>query len=367
MARMLTQPSAPTLTPPSQPPVPVEPVLAKPESPVAAPPPAGRSMALALTRAAPVEPPRPATAPISGAAPSPVIVPPAPGTAEPVRPISDAPAADGVAAEPEQTRSEPQTVTPAVSVTDPAPQLGSADSPRPQAPASSTSTAEPLAANGAASGEADKAPVQSSAQTMDASVADPLEALAQAQVQGEDQADVAPLEPAPSFVTEARRRAFWSSRPMRRLLWLAALLLLIALALQMVLSRRDWLAAREPGLTPVLASLFQPLGCTVGPYRRLDAILIDSSAFNRVSSNSFRFSVTLRNMADLPVASPALELTLTDAQDQALVRRVVSPAELGAPPALAARGEFAGVNVLTVAELANPEAVVGYRLTVFYP
>ena len=178
---------------------------------------------------------------------------------------------------------------------------------------------------------------------------------------------VAVPEAEPSFVKDAQRRALWSSRPVRIVLWLAAVLLLLGLALQVTLSRRDLLAARQPGLVPLLETLCAPLGCHIQPYRQLDAIVIDASAFNRVSPNSFRFSVTLRNSADLPVASPALELTLTDAQDQALVRRVVTPAELGAPPALAARGEFSGVNSLTVADLANPGAVVGYRLTAFYP
>jgi predicted Zn finger-like uncharacterized protein len=172
---------------------------------------------------------------------------------------------------------------------------------------------------------------------------------------------------APSFVTAARRRAFWSSRPMRALLGLSVLALLLALAAQIALARRDWLAAREPRLTPALNALCAPLGCQVQPWRQLDAIVIDSSAFNRVDARSFRFSVTLRNTSDLPVASPALELALTDAQDQALVRRVVTAAELGAPAALAARAEFNGVSVLTVQEAANPAAITGYRLTAFYP
>jgi len=173
--------------------------------------------------------------------------------------------------------------------------------------------------------------------------------------------------PAPSFVAEARRRAFWSSRPIRGLLWLALLLLLAALALQMALSGRDWLAAREPRLAPALRALCAPLGCGIQPYRRLDAIVIDGSSFKRAEGGGFRFSVTLHNASDLPVASPALELTLTDGRDRPLVRRVLAAAELGAPPTLAAHGEFSGVSALTVSEDANPGAITGYFLTAFYP
>ena len=172
---------------------------------------------------------------------------------------------------------------------------------------------------------------------------------------------------APSFVAEAERRAFWSSRPIRALLWLGSLLLLLGLVLQVALSLRDGLAARIPQLTPALQALCAPLACRVQPYRHLDAIIIDSSAFNRVDTSSFRFSVTLRNASDVPVASPALELTLTDAQDQPLVRRVVTADELGAPPTLAARGEFSGISALTVSDASNPGAIASYRLLAFYP
>ncbi|MFV0680785.1 DUF3426 domain-containing protein [Ottowia sp.] len=170
-----------------------------------------------------------------------------------------------------------------------------------------------------------------------------------------------------SFVKQAQRRAFWSSRPVRVGLWTAAAVLLLALLLQVAVARRDWLAARHPGLLPLLQTVCQPLGCAVRPYRQLNAMVIDGSGFTRLSDNQFSFSVTLRNTADLPVAMPDLELTLTDAQDQALVRRVVTAADLSAPPSLAARGEFSGASTLTVDGAARPDAVMGYRLTVFYP
>jgi predicted Zn finger-like uncharacterized protein len=172
---------------------------------------------------------------------------------------------------------------------------------------------------------------------------------------------------APSFAASAEWRAFWATPRMRRLLWAALALLLAGLFLQMVLGQRDWLAAHAPRLAPVVRALCAPLGCRVRPYRYPDAIVIDSSAFNRAAGNSFHLSVTLRNSADFPVASPALELTLTDAEEQTLVRRVITATELGAPAALAARGEFSAAKVLSINETARPEAIVNYRLVAFYP
>ncbi len=173
--------------------------------------------------------------------------------------------------------------------------------------------------------------------------------------------------PSPSFVAAARRRAFWSSWPIRAVLWLVLVVLLLALALQAAISQRDWLAAREPRLAPLLVALCKPVGCALSPYRLLDAVVIDSSAFNRASGGEFRFSVVLRNTADMPVATPALELVLTDAEDRQLIRRVVTAAELGASPTLAPRDEFSGVRLLTVADPNVSSAVTGYRLMAFYP
>ncbi|MDR1967514.1 MAG: zinc-ribbon domain-containing protein [Burkholderiaceae bacterium] len=157
-------------------------------------------------------------------------------------------------------------------------------------------------------------------------------------------------------------------RPIRSEQWLVLLpLLLFGLVLQMTISQRDWLAARMPGLTPVLLALCAPLGCSVQPYRQLEAIIIDSSALKRVDGGRFRFSITLRNSANWPVASPALELALIDAQEQTLARKVLSAAELAAPPALPGRGEFGDTYALTLSEAANPDAIAGYRVTAFYP
>ena len=154
---------------------------------------------------------------------------------------------------------------------------------------------------------------------------------------------------------------------MRVALRLGAVLLLAALGMQVALTHRSWLAAHAPATAPALNALCAPLGCTVAPYRDLDAILIDSSAFNRTGAASFRFTVTLRNSSAVAVATPALELTMTDAMEQPVVRRVVSAAELYAPPTLGARGEFAGASALDLVGVDNASAITGYRVVAFYP
>ncbi len=173
-------------------------------------------------------------------------------------------------------------------------------------------------------------------------------------------------EPIPSFVKQARRRAFLRSRGVRVAVWLALIVFALGLGLQWAVFQRDWLAAREPRLTPFLESLCRPAGCVISSYRDLNAIVIDGSSFQRVASDSFRLNVSLRNNGDLPVAPPSIELILTDGQDQVLLRRVVTADEMSAPRTLNAHGEFNGSSAVSV-EASDPSAIVGYRLTAFYP
>ncbi|WP_353619158.1 DUF3426 domain-containing protein, partial [Paracidovorax cattleyae] len=73
-----------------------------------------------------------------------------------------------------------------------------------------------------------------------------------------------------------------------------------------------------------------------------------------------------RSRADYPVAMPALELTLTDAQEQPVLRRVLLPQDLSAPAELPAHGEWGGAWPVNVGAAGNAR-VAGYRLLAFYP
>jgi len=169
------------------------------------------------------------------------------------------------------------------------------------------------------------------------------------------------------FVRDAERRAFW-----RRPAVVAASLLVCAglallLLLQVGLQERDRLAAMAPSLRPALAALCAPLSCAVGPRRQIDAVVIEGSAFNKTRGDLYQFSLDLRNMAQTPLAMPALELTLSDADGQPLVRRVLMPEELRAPLVLPTRGVWSGVLPMQLKELPGGARVAGYSLLAFYP
>lgn len=178
---------------------------------------------------------------------------------------------------------------------------------------------------------------------------------------------LAAAEAGAPFLATDRAGAASAARPRRRrLAWVAAVLAL-ALAMQIAIDRRDVLAAHWPALTPALQALCQPFACRVAPLRQLDAVVIEASSFQRLQADRFRLGASLRNRADWPVALPAIELTLTDAQDQPLARRVLPAQELGGAQALPPRAEFDFTRDLVVSAPVDAAAVAGYKLLLFHP
>jgi predicted Zn finger-like uncharacterized protein len=185
-----------------------------------------------------------------------------------------------------------------------------------------------------------------------------------------------------SFVRDARRKAFWKKPLVRGFLGAFFLLLCALLILQWMVQHRDRLAALDPRLAPVLQALCGPLHCEIVPPRQIESLVIDSSTFNKTGTDTYRLGFTLKNSGDTLLEVPSMELTLTDTQDQAVLRRVLSPRQFGVNAAtLAAHSELAGVVTLSVsgdAERAGPPSlsasaprtplrVAGYRILAFYP
>lgn len=182
-----------------------------------------------------------------------------------------------------------------------------------------------------------------------------------------------PIEPEPelhdlSFVRQARRKEFWTRPGVRAVLVLLLTVLAATLAGQVAYRDRDRLAASSPQLRPRLVRLCGVLGCRLGPPLQVDAIAIETSSFNKLRDYTYRLNVTLRNQAPNEVAMPSLELTLTDSQDQPVMRRVLQPGEF-APgrAAMPASGDWSTSVALAVNANAGDARIAGYRLLAFYP
>jgi len=169
-------------------------------------------------------------------------------------------------------------------------------------------------------------------------------------------------------VEQARRQLFWKRPLVRVALLVSALGLAALLAAQVAVHDRNRLAVQHPQWKPWLERLCEVAHCKLGPPHRIDAIVIDNSAFSRVRQDTYRLSVTLKNQSTQPVAVPAVELTLTDGQDQPVLRRVLTARELGAPAdTLGPSADWSTSLTLAVTPPSGGNRIAGYRLLAFYP
>lgn len=171
-----------------------------------------------------------------------------------------------------------------------------------------------------------------------------------------------------SFMAVSSRRSLWTRPLVRAGLIALSLLLGLVLLLQVLVQERDRIAATEPGLKPFLMSVCSVMACKISPPRQIESVVIDSSSFAKVRADVYRLNFTLKNTAAIEVATPALELTLTDLQDQAVIRRVLVSSDFGAKQGALAPGADMSVSLpLNVKLVGASERISGYRLLVFYP
>jgi predicted Zn finger-like uncharacterized protein len=160
-------------------------------------------------------------------------------------------------------------------------------------------------------------------------------------------------------------------RPLVRALCIAAIpILVLALIAQALYHFRDAIAAHWPVTRPALSALCSVAGCTVRPLRDIGALSIDASDLQADPAHKglLILSATLRNRAGYAVAYPYLELTLTDASDQVVVRRALPPAEFAGGTADLTRGIAANGEVVVRLFIdASATSQAGYRLYLFYP
>ena len=172
-----------------------------------------------------------------------------------------------------------------------------------------------------------------------------------------------------SFVRDARRQASWQRPFMRAALAVCILMLTCALALQVALQHQDTVSTFEPRLKPWLQQICARVVCSNLTPRRIDAIVIDSSSFSKTNAvGAYQLSFSLKNIDNVTVAMPAMEISLTDIQDQSIIRRVVPASQFGTfNSSLPANSEFSNTLVLQVQSDFPVSKITGYRLRAFYP
>ncbi|RZT41102.1 DUF3426 domain-containing protein [Cupriavidus agavae] len=184
---------------------------------------------------------------------------------------------------------------------------------------------------------------------------------------------------APDFLRHARGRdaARTPGRPVslpgtrRGRMRAAVVLLALAALVQATYLARSQIAGSIPVLRPVLEAACAPLGCQVPPWRDLDALRIETSQLQKQDEGTdvYQLAVTLRNQGRATTALPAIELVMTDLQDQLLLRRVLQPAEYldAAQRGFATTGLRAGSELPVRVRFRTQQAVANYRVLIFYP
>jgi predicted Zn finger-like uncharacterized protein len=170
----------------------------------------------------------------------------------------------------------------------------------------------------------------------------------------------------PTFVRQGRARE--AGNPTRtRLIAGGCVLLLVLVAAQLFMASRDMLAARYPALRPLASSICAAFGCRVSLPAQIDTLAVETGELQTLGNGAFTYTTLLRNQGTLVQAWPSLELTLADANDKALVRRVFAPREYLSP--VVSAGGFAGRTEQTVKlsfQLADLKPS-GYHIAIFYP
>ena len=157
----------------------------------------------------------------------------------------------------------------------------------------------------------------------------------------------------------------------RRWPWLLGALLLLSLLLaQAAYYYRSAVIVLVPQVKPYAAALCATLGCDLPLPRRIEMMSIEASDLqaDTTNPNIMVLSATLKNRAVFDQQLPLLELTLTDAQDQPVVRRVLAPQDYIGKNANVAAGFAASSEIAIKVYIEGSQVkATGYRLYLFYP
>lgn len=184
-----------------------------------------------------------------------------------------------------------------------------------------------------------------------------------------------PSEPLTSTPTSAADSEPWARaepsemmadepEPTSRKGWFVLLgLLLVLLTVQLLYAQRLAVAQHWPALEAQLQSLCSKMSCELAPLQHPEGVVIESSGLVR-RPDDLVLSWAVRNTTRSTVGMTALELTLLEAPDKPVLRKVFLPSQVGAPALLTPGQVWRGELML------RPDAELtfsDYRILSFYP
>lgn len=163
----------------------------------------------------------------------------------------------------------------------------------------------------------------------------------------------------------------WRRKPFSWTAFALSVFLLLMLLGQSVYFLRTDIAALYPKTKLLLTQACQILKCTVPLPQQIDLLTIDDSDMQEhlTYQNVLIFSSTLINHANFAQAYPNIELTLTNTDDEPVLRRTFKAADYLQSPASAAAVGIAAKEEMRIKLQLNTSdiAVAGYRVSLNYP
>jgi hypothetical protein len=98
----------------------------------------------------------------------------------------------------------------------------------------------------------------------------------------------------------------------------------------------------------------------------LGSVMIERAHFEPDGDGHHRLQIQLSNRASHPVATPWVDLSLTDGDDSVVIRRALAPEEMGLPRHLNP-GADAVSSVHWRVDSDVEDRLSGYRAEIFYP
>jgi predicted Zn finger-like uncharacterized protein len=182
--------------------------------------------------------------------------------------------------------------------------------------------------------------------------------------------ELSPNDGAEPFAVTREAPARASSRTGWRILGsLLAIVLLVLLVAQLAWWLRETVMVYWPGSQPLYVQVCEQLGCRVNPPRDIDGLQVEPSDLRQVDDpHHLELKVPLRNHFSVPLAYPAIELTLLDRQNNVVVRRVLWPQDYVPPGTRIDAGLPARTTQTMIVRLDTGNVVASnFRIEIFYP
>ena len=132
----------------------------------------------------------------------------------------------------------------------------------------------------------------------------------------------------PSLVRRRQRPA--ARQTARRWVWgCVAACATAALGAQALVAWHDQVAQSMPALKPVVEVVCVMVDCRVEAARQLQALSVESSELVQLGGTVYQVTLVLRSRADQELAVPAIDLKLTNARQEVVIRRVLRLSDFG--------------------------------------